>query len=145
MVASVGKDLQVGKNWTTFVVTDKESLETRSVVSYKNLHRLEPEPLEAFIEREIVKWGGNQVHIFVGKGDWYSTPEDVAKKWGIDLDSPAVTGYPLGAGIRSLWFDGLEDKLYFLDPAPPNRPVGTPNEQWVDVDMRGRIYETKEE
>ena len=78
-IMEFGKELKTDHNWVTLAMANNNN-ELMAIVDYNGLHELDHAELKRVIREQSIKYGGSQVHIFVGEGDWYANDQYVAYK-----------------------------------------------------------------
>ena len=109
IILQYAKDLETRDNWSTLVFGHTHSNTIHAMVSYKNLHLLDPQDFASFIAMQTAEWGGTYSAVFFGKGDWYSSSADIKNFVG-----PAIAGE---VGINAVWASGLEHQLFYSHEA----------------------------
>lgn len=134
---SFGQYLKIGKNWVN-VAYMSDTGRVNSIVEYQGLQNLTPEELKLFIKEESNKFGGQEIHIFIGEGDWYNTTEEAHAKfkgleidWDID-DDPFVQE---GAGVVSISRSDTGEIMSYDEDAFKRDPYVTEELRTFDDDL----------
>lgn len=96
-----GRALKVDNNWVVLnMVSSWNRLNSAIQVRGDQLAQMAPVQRLKFVKELAIKYGGDQVYVYVGKGDWYSNRQQA---WSMFSD---MNNSPEGGGIMSVMVHG---------------------------------------
>ena len=91
-----GQRLKVKKNWIVAGFMG-ESGRLDGIAEYQGLQNLTPPELYHFLRKRADAFGGSQVMIHIGEGDWYSTTEEAMRPFTDLLEAQYPASFPFRA------------------------------------------------